>query len=665
MTARRDEAVLQGVLKLAALAAGNAARSGEALTVALIELGELAAIGARHGPAVADEVRHHALVQVVAALRGEDAVVPAGDQLVALLPGASFATAGVALERVHRRLAAEPFVLAGDTPLPLAVTIGAAASGGRGASGADVLTAARDALVRARTSSTSSPCVVYAEAATGDLPTIDPFEPLLEATFAESYRLLQPISKGAVGVVYRAEDLGLARPVAIKLLHHELARNPAWVARFRQEAAILAALRHPHIVQAHACGEWNGTHYLVMELIEGSSVKDLLERAAREARPLALEVGARIVAQIASALDALHAAGVVHRDVKPANILMDPFRERAVLVDVGIAQRRGADRQAAGTLGYMAPEVLAHGRYDARADVFGLAATAFEMLTGRAPWPASRTPFELLARLEHEPPPRPSDLDARLAPFDALLDAALAIDPERRLARAGELGARFAVAAGEVKASTRTRTARASSGDAPPTSAVSRAALLRTLASVVSAGELEALRAAAAADDDRELADALAPLSPLAWLPSTAVLAALRRLRPGDDDRRALAHALGRATIRSTFRRLFPASGATLAPGGTLAALPSIWRQYHGWGAVATMVDGAGRGFVTITGTLGDPVMCAVTDGMLEQLLLLSGGDNTRSRHLACEAQGDAACEHEVHWDLRRPDDADAVAPRR
>ena len=664
-----DEAGLEpSVLKLTDLLLRASHRAGDPVTLSLIEITGLDAIVARHGRTVGDDLRRHVVTEVAAALRAEDVVAPLSSGLImAVLPGASAITAGGALQRVRDWLTAKPYPLAGGEPIAIATSIGAAAVGARGDDGAGTFAAARKALGEARAAG-RSPRIIYPEEKAGELPTLDPFEPLLDATFAEHYRLLHPISSGAVGVVYRAEDLGLSRPVAVKLLRHELARNPEWVMRFRQEAAILASLRHPNIVQAYACGEHDGTYYLVMELVEGSSVKDLIDRSARERRPIAPETVASVVSQIASALDALHAAGIVHRDVKPANILMDPFRDRAVLVDVGIAQRRGTDRRAAGTLGYMAPEVLARGHHDARSDVFGLAVTAFELLTGRQPWTPTHSPVELLTRLVSEAPLRPSELAPAWAPLDEVLAAGLATDPEQRIGRAGELASRLAAALAAIAAAPAPTTATTSrlsgpipvavapptvTGSAPVGAPRTRAAVVRQLASVTTSRELATVRDRAAAAHDELSAALSASSSPLGWLPTASLLDALRWLRPDAAERAELAQALGRAVIRTTFRRLFPASGATLAPSGTLSALPAIWAQYHSWGAVATSSIGNDQSFVTVTATLREPVLCALATGMLEQLILLSGGGSAVVRHDACEARGDGACEFEAAWELK------------
>ncbi len=205
-------------------------------------------------------------------------------------------------------------------------------------------------------------------------------------TLGGMYQILHEISRGAMGVVYRAEDLGLGRPVALKTLRPDLARDRGFVQRFRAEAALLASFRHENLVQVYAFGQEGEDVYFVMELVEGEPLEDRVEMARHEGKLMTFDEITHVIAQIAEALDCMHRAGIFHRDVKPANVLLDRVRERAVLVDVGIAKRRGSETDPAGTPGFTAPESFTGATEGAQADVYGLAATAYTLLSTEVPF---------------------------------------------------------------------------------------------------------------------------------------------------------------------------------------------------------------------------------------------------------------------------------------
>src|SRR5207342_2094557 len=175
-------------------------------------------------------------------------------------------------------------------------------------------------------------------------------------TVGGTYRVIHELSRGAMGVVYRGEDLGLGRAVAIKVLRSDIASDREAVAQFRAEAALLAQLHHENLVQVFALGEHAGDVYFVMELVEGQPVSDVLRTTIGRSEWFPTAAAAQIALEIGDALDAMHEVGVIHRDVKPANILLDRERDRAVLVDVGVAVKAGDTRDAAGTPGFAAPE---------------------------------------------------------------------------------------------------------------------------------------------------------------------------------------------------------------------------------------------------------------------------------------------------------------------
>ncbi len=222
-------------------------------------------------------------------------------------------------------------------------------------------------------------------------PTIEPFAALQEA-LAPQYRLERELGRGGMGVVFRATDTTLDRPVAIKVVHPELAAHASIVRRFLAEARTIARLRHPSVVAVHAAGTAQGLLYYVMDEVDGESLRERLDREGK----LPIADVSRIVADLASALDAAGRAGVVHRDVKPENVLLERGTGRALLADFGIARAMVAEGAsstgqgvAVGTPAYMSPEQAAGEEVDSRSDLYGLGIVAFEMLAGHPPFQGS------------------------------------------------------------------------------------------------------------------------------------------------------------------------------------------------------------------------------------------------------------------------------------
>jgi predicted Ser/Thr protein kinase len=238
-----------------------------------------------------------------------------------------------------------------------------------------------------------------------------------------------PIGQGGMGVVWKARQVQLDRPVAIKLLRPELAADPSFAERFAREARALAKLQHPGIVGVHDYGEVLGLYYLVMEYVEGTDLRTLLERGVDAEQALA------IVPQLCDALQYAHEEGVVHRDIKPENILVDR-RGRVRIADFGLAKLRSSGTsvratssgRVLGTPHYMAPEQIDRpGEVDHRADIFALGVVIYEMLTGKLP----------IGRFE--PPSRVRKVDVRL---DDVVLRSLEHDRERRFQHASEVKAR-------------------------------------------------------------------------------------------------------------------------------------------------------------------------------------------------------------------------------
>jgi serine/threonine protein kinase len=277
---------------------------------------------------------------------------------------------------------------------------------------------------------------------------------------AERYRLIERIDEGGAGEVWRARDEKLDRDVAIKLLGPDA--DDAFRARFADEARRAAAVVHPNVVMVFDEGRDGADAFMVMELVPGKTLREIVA----ERGPLPAHEVARLIRQIAGALDAAHAAGVVHCDVKPANVIVDP-EGLAKLTDFGIARaaRDRDEQELLGTARYIAPERVEGGPVTARTDVYGLGLVAYELLTGRPAFDGG-TSEELVRERLVGPPPSLRlarvGIDDRL---DAIVGRALATDPDRRYARAGD----FARAFSEV-----------ADRDSDPTSSLGRVGGVRT-----------------------------------------------------------------------------------------------------------------------------------------------------------------------------------------
>ena len=253
------------------------------------------------------------------------------------------------------------------------------------------------------------------------------------------YRLEKEIGRGGMAVVYLAEDLALDRRVAVKLLAPELARNDVFRKRFARESRAAAAIDHPHIVPVFEAGEAEGVLYIAMRWVQGLDLRALLDRQG----PLSLRQTARIAAQVASALDAAHAHDLVHRDVKPGNILVaegtdSDHPEHVYLTDFGLTKKSlsltgfTTMGQFVGTVDYVAPEQIAGRPVDGRCDVYSLGCVIFEALTGAPPFRRDDD-FALLWAHLHEPPPALSGLRPDLPTgLDAVLAKVLAKSADDR-----------------------------------------------------------------------------------------------------------------------------------------------------------------------------------------------------------------------------------------
>ncbi|WP_156746866.1 serine/threonine-protein kinase PknH/PknJ [Mycobacterium sp. E2733] len=262
-------------------------------------------------------------------------------------------------------------------------------------------------------------------------PVQTPAGSVVEGTPFGRYRLVELFGRGGMGEVWRAYDTAMDRVVALKMLLPNVAEDPAYAERFRREAHAAAGLNEPHVIPIYDFGEIDGRLFVTMRLIEGRDLQTLLAEGPLEP---ARAIG--IIDQIASALNAAHRVGLVHRDVKPSNILIAE-NDFAYLIDFGIARAVGeagltSAGAVIGTWAYMAPERISTGQSDPRSDIYALACVLYECLTGSPPFPGESLEQQITAHLT-TPPPRPSAMHAGVpALMDTVIATGMAKDPDQR-----------------------------------------------------------------------------------------------------------------------------------------------------------------------------------------------------------------------------------------
>jgi CHASE2 domain-containing sensor protein len=276
--------------------------------------------------------------------------------------------------------------------------------------------------------------------------------PALPATgVIGGYRMEEVIGRSAMGVVYKATQLELDRPVAIKVISPQHAANRRFRERFERESKLAASVEHANVIPVYGAGDDDGLLYIAMRYVDGVDLGALVSRTG----PIEPRRAAAIVGEVAGALDAADAHGLVHRDVKPANILLtldEP--EHAYLTDFGVAKTTAVTDETAltrpgkfvGTIDYIAPEQFRVQPVDGRADMYSLGCVLYELITGAVPYPLENDLAKLYAHA-NAPPPAPSDRDPGLAAFDPVIARAMAKQPEDRFATCGALAEAALVAA--------------------------------------------------------------------------------------------------------------------------------------------------------------------------------------------------------------------------
>jgi serine/threonine-protein kinase len=252
------------------------------------------------------------------------------------------------------------------------------------------------------------------------------------------YRLEHRLGAGGMADVWRARDTELGRDVALKLLHENFARDTEFVERFRREASAAAGLQHPNVVSVYDRGSYEDSHYISMELVEGSSLRDLIDQK------LEIDEAVEVTRQMLAAAEFAHEHGIVHRDLKPMNVLID--RDGRVRVaDFGIARAGGSEitrtGSVMGTAQYLSPEQAQGMEVAATADIYAIGVILFEMLCGRVPF-EGESAVAIAMKQVGEEPPRPSTINPKVSPaLDAVVLKALAKDPAARYGSAAEMAA--------------------------------------------------------------------------------------------------------------------------------------------------------------------------------------------------------------------------------
>jgi len=258
----------------------------------------------------------------------------------------------------------------------------------------------------------------------------------LEGTTVGKYRILEALGRGGMAQVYKAYHPQLDRNVAVKILRSDLVEQEEFLSRFRREAHAVSGLRHTNIVQVFDFDVQDDLYYMVMELLEGDTLRAHMNEYRVRGQRMPLVEVVSILNDVLSGLAYAHSEGIIHRDIKPANIMLTK-KKQAVLTDFGIAQIVGSTQYTVsgalmGTLNYMAPEQGLKGLCDSRSDIYSLGIVLYEMLTGYTPYDAD-TPLAILMKHLNDPLPLPTQIDPTLpTALENVVLKALAKDPDDR-----------------------------------------------------------------------------------------------------------------------------------------------------------------------------------------------------------------------------------------
>ncbi|HEV7558267.1 MAG TPA: diguanylate cyclase, partial [Kofleriaceae bacterium] len=658
-----------------------AARRAEKLTLAVIDVVGLRKINLAHGHKVGDEVLAQIAGRIRATVRGNDPIGrPGGDELAVLLVNAPNDQALVVITKLVAKLCEEPINVDDGSVGVVGLTV--------------MVRAVITELAPGERSGEAALARCYAKIRTapvGGVHAVSPHERVVDTDpsadtgslsagtiVGGTYRVVHELSRGAMGVVYRGEDLGLGRPVAIKVLRSDLASDRELVSRFRAEAGLLASLHHPNLVQVYALGEHAGDVYFVMELVEGQPLSEVLRATHEREEWVPVAAVSQIASEIGDALDAMHALGVIHRDVKPANILLDRERDRAVLVDVGVAVKTGDQRDAAGTPGYAAPESFGDTADAPTTDVYGLAASVYCMLAGKPPF-GSGPAMQVVQRQMMDPLVPLSSLRPQLSEaVDAVLKKALTPQPKKRWASAST----FAVALNRALKRMPSEPTpppvtppKPSAEDAikaaetllAPTSGITdeprpmqasmripifpgrvRGAHLRVLSRILQHNLGESGLARIVTEHPQLQLALSATMSPLGWVDLADLVLSLectRAVMPSA----LVPRKVGRGTMSATFAHLFGADPTSVSAEIVLAALPTFWSRFHDWGEVELVVH-PGSSDITLRGFPGSVDVCTMVGAQLERIVELTGATGVGAAHTACACTGASACEFRLSW---------------